>query len=150
MANKTVIQILSDNNLKVTPQRTAVLEVIMNLKNHPSAETIAEYLKINFPHMPLGTVYKILDKFVQLGIIEKINTNADVARFDAVKEKHHHIYCPEEERIEDYYDDELYNLLDNYLKKKKIPGFVIEDFKLQITGKFQNKQKDKLNKTSKG
>lgn len=28
MANKTVIKILTDNNLKVTPQRTAVLEVI--------------------------------------------------------------------------------------------------------------------------
>jgi len=149
MANKNVIRILSENNLKVTPQRTAVLEVIMSLNNHPSAETIADYLRINFPHMPIGTVYKILDKFVEMGIVEKINTNDDVTRYDAVKEKHHHIYCPDSERIEDYYDDELYNFLDNYLKKKKIPDFVIEDFKLQIIGKFQDKQKDKPNQTSK-
>ena len=136
MVNKTVIKILADNNLKVTPQRTAVLEAILNLNNHPTAENIVEYLRLNFPHIPIGTVYKILDVFVEKGIVIKVKTDNDVMQYDAIKEKHHHLYCAETERIEDYYDENLDALLENYLKKKKIPNFKIKDIKLQIVGNF--------------
>jgi Fur family peroxide stress response transcriptional regulator len=139
MANKTVIKILTDNNLKVTPQRTAVLEVIYTLNNHPSADYIIDYLRLNFPHIPLSTVYKILDVFVGKGIVSKVKTDDEVMRYDFVKEKHHHLYCAESERIEDYYDKELDKLLENYLKKKTIPNFKIKDIKLQIVGNFTDK-----------
>src|SRR4030042_4364920 len=102
MANKTVIKILVENGLKVTPQRTAVLEVILNLNNHPTAENIVEYLRLNFPHMPIGTVYKILDTFLKIGIINKVKTECDQMRYDPVKETHHHLYFANSERIEDY------------------------------------------------
>jgi Fur family peroxide stress response transcriptional regulator len=139
MANKTVIRILTENNLKVTPQRTAVLEVILNLDNHPTAENIAEYLRLNYPHIPIGTVYRILDTFIEKGIIVRVKTDNDVMRYDPIKEKHHHLYCAESERIEDYYDEDLNKLLDTYLKKKKIPNFTVEDIRLQIIGKFKDK-----------
>ncbi|MCX6259559.1 MAG: Fur family transcriptional regulator [Bacteroidia bacterium] len=139
MANKAIIKILTDNNLKVTPQRTAVLEVIYALNNHPSADYIIDYLRLNFPHIPLSTVYKILDVFVGKGIVSKVKTDDEVMRYDFVKEKHHHLYCAESERIEDYYDKELDKLLENYLKKKTIPNFKIKDIKLQIVGNFTDK-----------
>jgi len=139
MANKAIIKILTDNNLKVTPQRTAVLEVIYTLNNHPSADYIIDYLRLNFPHIPLSTVYKILDVFVGKGIVSKVKTDDEVMRYDYVKEKHHHLYCAESERIEDYYDKGLDKLLENYLKKKTIPNFKIKDIKLQIVGNFTDK-----------
>jgi Fur family peroxide stress response transcriptional regulator len=139
MANKAIIKILTDNNLKVTPQRTAVLEVIYTLNNHPSADYIIDYLRLNFPHIPLSTVYKILDVFVGKGIVSKVKTDDEVMRYDFVKEKHHHLYCAESERIEDYYDKELDKLLENYLKKKTIPNFKIKDIKLQLVGNFTDK-----------
>jgi Fur family peroxide stress response transcriptional regulator len=141
MANKTVIKILVENGLKVTPQRTAVLEVILNLNNHPTAENIVEYLRLNFPHIPIGTVYKILDAFVGKGIISKVKTDNDIIRYDPVKEKHHHLYYADSDRIEDYYDPELNKILDEYFRKKRIPDFTIKDFKLQIVGKFKDKGK---------
>jgi Fur family peroxide stress response transcriptional regulator len=140
MANNTVIRILAENDLKITPQRTAVLEVVLSLDNHPTVEEIAQYLRLNYPHVPIGTVYKILERFVKLGIIEKVKTDDGVMRYDAVTENHHHLYSPDSERIEDYYDDELHNILDNYLKKKKIPNFEIRDFRLQIIGTFKEKK----------
>lgn len=142
MANRTIIKILTDNNLKVTPQRTAVLEVIYTLNNHPSADYIIDYLRLNFPHIPLSTVYKILDVFVGKGIVSKIKTDDEVMRYDFVKEKHHHLYCSESERIEDYFDKELDTLLENYLKKKTIPNFKIKDVKLQIVGNFTDNIKN--------
>jgi Fur family peroxide stress response transcriptional regulator len=136
MANKDIIKILTDNNLKVTPQRTAVLEVIVTLNNHPSADYIIDYLRLNFPHIPISTVYKILDVFVGKGIVSRVKTDDEVMRYDFVKEKHHHLYCAESERIEDYYDKELDKILENYLKNKTIPNFKIKDIRLQIVGNF--------------
>jgi Fur family peroxide stress response transcriptional regulator len=136
MANKAIIKILTDNNLKVTPQRTAVLEVIVTLNNHPSADYIIDYLRLNFPHIPISTVYKILDVFVGKGIVSRVKTDDEVMRYDFVKEKHHHLYCADSERIEDYYDKELDKLLENYLKNKTIPNFKIKDIRLQIVGNF--------------
>ena len=143
MANKEVIKILTENGLKVTPQRTAVLEVVTNLHNHPTADYIAQYLRINYPHIPIGTVYKILDTFVEKGIIKRVKTDNEILRYDAVIETHHHLYCSDSERIEDYYDEDLNKILSDYFSGKKIPDFTIEDFKLQIVGKFNDKNKEK-------
>ena len=132
-----------ETGLKVTPQRTAVLEVVINLHNHPTADYIAQYLRINYPHIPIGTVYKILDTFVEKGIIRRVKTDNEILRYDAVKETHHHLYCSDSERIEDYYDEDLNKILSDYFSGKKIPDFTIEDFKLQIVGKFIDKNEEK-------
>lgn len=141
MANKAVIKILAENNLKVIPQRTAALEVIMGLNNHPSADYIADYLRLNYPHIPIGTVYKILYTFVEKGIVKRVKTEGDIMRYDAVTDRHHHLYCADSERIEDYYDDELNKMLNEYFRKKKIPDFTVEDFKVHIVGKFKDENK---------
>ena len=139
MTSKAIIKILTDNKLKVTPQRTAVLEVICKLKNHPSADNITENLKQNFPHITLSTVYKILDVFVEKGIVTKVKTDDDVMRYDFVREKHHHLYCAESDRIEDYTDKKLDKLIEDYLLKNPIPNFRIKDINLQIVGNFTGK-----------
>lgn len=142
MANKDVIKILAEHDIKVTPQRIAVLEVIMGLEFHPSAEDIVDYIRLSFPHVPIGTVYKILNVFIEKGIVSKVKTNGDTIRYDSVMEKHHHLYCSASDRIEDYYDEELNKILSEYFKKKKIPDFTIEDYKVHITGKFKEAQKE--------
>jgi len=136
MVNKTVIRILSENKLKITPQRIAVLEAIIGLNNHPSTDYILQFLQLNFPHVAPGTVYKILDLFVAKGIVNRIITYNDSIRYDAILEKHHHLYSTGSERMEDYFDEKLNQILDNYFKNKKIPNFKIENFKLQVIGKF--------------
>jgi Fur family peroxide stress response transcriptional regulator len=141
MVNKTVIRILVDKNLKITPQRIAVLEAIIGLDNHPSIDYLLQYLQLNFPHVAPGTVYKNLDLFVAKGIIKRVITDKDSVRYDAVLEKHHHLYCADIERIEDYYDDELNKIIDNYIKKKKIPNFKVKEIKLQIVGDFIDNKK---------
>ena len=143
MANKSVIQILVNHGLKVTPQRIAILEVILNLENHPTAENISEYLRLNYPHISIGTVYKTLETFSSKGIINKVHSEIDTVRYDGITKKHHHLYCSDSDRIEDFYDENLDKMLKNYLRKKKIPNFTIEDFKLQILGRFTGKNRIK-------
>ena len=130
--------ILVKNGLKVTPQRLAVLDAMSNLKDHPTAECIIDFIRKNHPNIAVGTVYKTLETFVEKGIIKKVKTERDIMRYDSIMEKHHHLYCVESERIDDYYDPELNQLLEDYFTKKNIPNFSINDIKLQITGKFKN------------
>jgi len=130
---------LKGSNLKVTPQRIAVLEALNNLKNHPTADKIKEYVVKNHPNIAVGTIYKTLETFVEKGLVKKVKTEKDVMRYDAILENHHHLYCEETERIEDFFDEDLDNIIDKYFQKRKIPNFKVKDIKLQIIGTFNNK-----------
>ena len=136
MNKESIISTIIKCGLKVTPQRIAVLDAVINLKNHPAAESIIAYIKTNHPNISTGTVYKTLDTFVSCGIIKKVKTDCDTMRYDSVLDRHHHLYCNESDRIEDYIDEALDKILDDYLKNKNIPYFKIEDIKLQIVGRF--------------
>ena len=59
-------------------------------------------------------------------------------RYDAILSNHHHLYCAETDRIEDYVDEKLNNLINQYFEANKIKNFKVQDIKLQITGKFNN------------
>jgi Fur family transcriptional regulator, peroxide stress response regulator len=136
MVNKTAIKILVDKGLRVTPQRIAVLDIILNLNNHPAIEDITEYLRINFPRISESTVYNILGAFVKNGIITRVKTENGIIIFELVTARHHHLYSSDSEKIEDFYDDDLNKLLDSYFREKPIPDFQIEDIGVQIKGKF--------------
>ncbi|MCK5838475.1 MAG: transcriptional repressor [Bacteroidales bacterium] len=129
---------LISKGLRVTPQRLAVLEAIVKLKNHPKAENIIDVIKQVHPNIATGTIYKILDTFVENDLIHKVKTGNDIMRYDATIKNHHHLYCVESDRIDDYYDDELTTILQNHFEKKQIENFKINDIKLQIVGNFLN------------
>ncbi|MEE4196001.1 MAG: transcriptional repressor [Bacteroidales bacterium] len=130
--------VLRNRGLKITPQRTIVFDAVVSLGNHPTTDKIIEHIKQNHPHIAVGTVYKILDTFVEHGILKRVKTDKDVMRYDHDLDKHHHLYSSDSDRIEDYYDEDLNNLLEQYFQNKKIKNFTIEDIKLQIIGKFYN------------
>jgi Fur family transcriptional regulator, peroxide stress response regulator len=132
---------LIEKGLKVTPQRIAIFEAIIKLNNHPTAENIIDYIRKNHPNISVATVYKVLDTLVEKRLIKKVKTEKDIMRYDAVMESHHHIYCSDSDRIEDYKDLALNELLERYFEKNKIPGFKIEDIKLQIIGKYRIQKK---------
>lgn len=131
---------LQEKGLKVTPQRVAIFEAIVRLNNHPTAENIIDYIKTNHPNIAVGTVYKVLDSLVENQLLKKVKTEKDIMRYDAVLSDHHHLYCAETDRIEDYEDEELNKLIHEYFRKNEIRNFRIQDIKLQITGKFENQK----------
>lgn len=136
MKNDEIRNKLIEKGLKITPQRIAILKAIIKLNNHPTSEHIIDYVRKNHPNIATATVYKVLDALVDKGLIKKVKTDKDIMRYDAFLEKHHHLYAYDSDRIEDYLDDELTEILEKHFEKKRIPGFKIEDIKLQIIGKF--------------
>ncbi|MBS0010915.1 MAG: transcriptional repressor [Bacteroidales bacterium] len=129
-------KILRENDLKVTPQRIAVLEAMAQLNIHPTAEEIRDYVQKKYPGIAGGTIYKILDVLVDKGLVKRVMTGKDIMRYDGMLQRHHHLYCKDSEDIIDYFDRDLDSLLENYFRKRNIPGFSIEDIKLQISGRL--------------
>lgn len=132
---------LIEKKLKITPQRLAIYGAIVKLNNHPTADDIAAFIKQDHPNIATGTVYKVLESLVENGLIKKVKTEKDVMRYDAILENHHHLYDAGSDRIADYYNNEINELLSEYFRKNDIPDFEIGDIKLQISGKFLNEPK---------
>jgi Fur family peroxide stress response transcriptional regulator len=128
---------LIEKGLRVTPQRVAIFEAIIKLDNHPTAENIIEYIKKKHPNVSTGTIYKVLDSFVENKLLKKVKTENGIMRYDPFLLSHHHLYCAETDKIVDYKDHELDELLQSYFKKKKIRNFNIQDINLQLTGTFK-------------
>lgn len=134
---------LLEKGLKVTPQRSAILSAVYCLENHPTAEHIIDHIRTSHPHIATGTVYKVLDVLVENKLIKRVKTDQDIMRYDGILENHHHLYCADTHRIEDYKDPELDQMLESYFKRKRIPGFQIDEIRLQINGKFRTLKKDR-------
>ena len=129
---------LRQKGLKVTPQRIAVYEAVVSLKNHPAADQIIEWIRKTHPNISQGTVYKVLDSLVENELIKKVKNEQGVMRYDAIMWQHHHLYCTDTDKIEDFIDPELDRLMKEYFRKKKIKGFKVKDITVQISGKFKN------------
>jgi len=125
---------LSDAGLKVTVQRITILDFLENTKSHPSAEIVYEAINKKFPSITLSTVYNTLEKFVEKGIIKKVFTTEGKARYDGNIDKHSHLIDNESGEIVDFSDTELNEKIENYLKEKNIPNFIISDIDIHIIG----------------
>lgn len=132
---------LSQKGLKVTPQRMAVLDAILSLKNHPTADNILEYIRKNHPNIAVATIYKVLDVLYEKKLIQRVKTEKDIMRYDAELESHHHIYCSDSDSIEDYKDEGLNQMLKQYFEDNSLTGFQIEDIRLQLIGRYLKPQK---------
>ena len=98
---KDFTQTLRNLELKVTPQRLAIYDVLKNSKEHPSAETIYKKLYPVYPTMSLATVYKSLEAFKKANLVQELNVGEYSFRYDATVSPHPHIICMECHKVED-------------------------------------------------
>jgi Fur family transcriptional regulator, peroxide stress response regulator len=141
MNNELLKVKLRDKGLKATQRRLSILEAIIALNNHPTAEEIIKFLRNQNLNIATATVYKALDIMASRKVIIKVETGKHIIRYDAILEPHHHLYSAESNIIKDYENEEINKILEKYFKKNKIHDFDIEEIKLQIIGKFRNNEK---------
>lgn len=101
MSDKDFIATLRDYGLQVTYQRLAIYQALYNSGEHPSADLIYQQVKKRFPMISLGTVYKTLERFFEVGLVQKVSPLTEVARYDAMITPHHHIVCLKCQSIRD-------------------------------------------------
>ena len=78
--------------MRNTKQNILVLDIINNSYNHPTAyDVYLECLKV-MPNISLGTVYRNLNKLVELRQIQRFELKDNIVRYDKVI-THDHFIC---------------------------------------------------------
>lgn len=124
-----------ENNLKITPQRTALFEDMIDYRDHPTAETVYKRVREKLPNISYDTVNRTLLSFAEMGIIKQIETRGSAKRFDADIEQHHHFQCIRCGRITDF-EDEGYNRLK--MPETLPEGFIVLDKRVFLEGICSN------------
>ena len=111
---------LKEKGFKLTPQRRAVLDIIIeNEGKHLSTEEIYELVKRECPEIGLATVYRTLQILEDMGLIFKMNLDDGKNRYEIAHAEedhhHHHLICLKCGRVTEVEGD----LLDALEKKVK-------------------------------
>lgn len=89
------------SGLKLTPQRAAVFATLAATDTHPTPEAIFASVRQALPNVSLATVYKVLGQLTSHGLLVKVASADQAARYDARVDAHQHAACSRCGRIAD-------------------------------------------------
>ena len=92
---------------RVTQQRREVLRVLAATDTHPDAQTVLRRVRKRMPTISFDTVYRTLSFLEEHGLIDRVYTTGERARFDGNVTPHHHFICTRCGRIFDFESSEL-------------------------------------------
>ena len=87
-----VVAMLKPLGIRLTPQRLAIAEVVINSGDHPSVRDIYERVKAFFPYVTIATVYSTLTMLEQAGIVRELPFQR-LSRYDANLSPHANLVC---------------------------------------------------------
>ena len=80
-------------DLRLTPQRRAVLDVLRASHDHPTAQEVFERVRRTSPGIGAATVYRALNMLVESGQALELALGDAAARYDANTARHDHVVC---------------------------------------------------------
>ena len=121
--------------LRMTRQRREVYDVLMSLRDHPTASEVYERAKSNMPGISLATVYNCLEALVDHGAVRQVHFERESSR-----------YCPNLTAHGHFQDEQSGAVIDVPLKKGAsladlldLPtGVQVNNIEITLTGKFSN------------
>ena len=94
LTRQQLVDRLRQWSVRVTPQRLAIAEVVVNSTDHPTVQQIYERVRDHFPSMTLATIYSTLGVLERSGLIQELPFQK-MARFEANTEPHVNLVCVE-------------------------------------------------------
>jgi Fur family peroxide stress response transcriptional regulator len=79
-------------DVRPTPQREVVLKVILEKRDHPTADEVFARVKASMPTISLATVYNCLETLVQCGIVRQVNLERAPTRYCPNLHEHAHFH----------------------------------------------------------
>jgi Fur family peroxide stress response transcriptional regulator len=129
------IKILKNNQIKVTPQRLAIVS-LMETHGHISVREIYEKIKKSFPSLSLATIYKNINTMLESNFIKELKIVGLESKYELAKEAHSHLICNSCGAVEDLMLG-IDSIKDEALSKS---SYKIEEVVVQIKGKCSNCQ----------
>jgi Fur family transcriptional regulator, stress-responsive regulator len=123
-----ISELLRQNNLRVTPQRRAILQAFRGaVDEHLSADEVISRASVAVPEIGRGTVYATLAEFAELGVLGSVG-NPQPIRYETNVAPHDHFRCRLCLRL---FDVELGG---RETRRQPPDGYTIESVALQAEG----------------
>ncbi|MGP4079767.1 peroxide-responsive transcriptional repressor PerR [Bacillus sp. Marseille-Q3570] len=135
---QTAVDTLKDAGVRITPQRHAILEYLIQTMSHPTADEIYKALEDKFPNMSVATVYNNLRVFKGAGLVKELTYGDSSSRFDCVTTDHYHIICESCGKIVDFSYPGLDEVED---VAKHVTGFKVANHRMEVYGTCPECQK---------
>ncbi|OKL35960.1 transcriptional repressor [Domibacillus mangrovi] len=129
---KDALDTLKQTGVRITPQRHAILEFLVDSMTHPTADDIYKALEGTFPNMSVATVYNNLRVFREIGLVRELTYGDTSSRFDFITTEHYHVICESCNKIVDFH----YPGLDEVEQfASHVTGFEISHHRMEIYGR---------------
>lgn len=121
--------------LRMTRQRWEVYQLLMEQRDHPTANDVFVRVRPTLPNISLATVYNCLEALVQHGLIRQVNFDREPSRFCPNLAEHGHFHDSHTGAIHDVTfkaGTDLADVLD------LPPGAVISEVEITLRGQLPN------------
>lgn len=92
---------LTTNGFRFTPQRRHVYDVLLQKRDHPTADEVFIRAKRQMPEISHATVYNCLDALARSGLVRQVTLDRGATRFCPNMREHCHFYCDACEKVFD-------------------------------------------------
>ena len=92
LTQQQLVERMREWAVRVTPQRLAIAEVVLNSSDHPTVQQIYERVKGHFPSMTLATIYSTLGVLQKSGLIQELPFQK-MSRYEPNMEPHVNLVC---------------------------------------------------------
>ncbi len=115
----------------LTPQRQAVLDVVLGSEEHLTANEIYEAARRRLPTLSFATVYNSLKYLKEAGLVREINFGKSSSRYDRETGRHDHALCSRCGRLVDFDLPETAQMLRSAARRSR---FKPESIHLTLVG----------------
>lgn len=126
-----LLQRLAHSGLRATPQREIVYQVLLERRDHPTADELFARVKAKMPTISLATVYNCLEALVQCDLIKQVNFEREPTRYCSNLTEHAHFIDTATGEI---IDIEMTPEYVARIKEALPPGFTMEDVEINFRG----------------
>lgn len=127
----TYTEIIKSKGLKVTPARLAVIESLNSSSKPLDVSDILKFLEKKKIAADQATIYRIIESFYSLGLINRLQFQEKKFYYESVREEHHHAICTNCGVIEDISGCSIDDLEKNIERTK---GFTVNKHSLEFFG----------------
>ena len=126
------VKMLRERGMRATAQRLAVHDAMMELV-HASADMVSANIEERSAcKVTTASVYNILSQLSDAGIYARRYSSNGKMYFDILTYPHLHLYDTRNNEFKDIPDEELVRLVEDHLKNRKIRGYRLDGFDLQL------------------
>jgi len=85
---------LRQRGMRMTPQRQLILDAVVQMRGHVSADQVYQQVVRVFPDVNISTVYRTLEVLEDLGVVRHTHFHDGVAQYERTDAaRHHHMVC---------------------------------------------------------